>query len=216
MESSVIAPIGAAHGTLEEGLEYAHRSKRRGRIRVNAVPLHRQLLWCSLAFPIVMVAALVLHSVQLLNWIHVLSGTLWTGADIFMGFILGPVMRRLDVAQRTAVIAYLVPRTLLYFPAVSLTAGTAGWYLASWLGMLEPASANHAWIVAALVLVTLMTILGLGILLPNSVRIWLELQKPEPNRALIVGLNRFNLMNAGIQGTMQVAIIVVMSHLVVG
>jgi len=33
-----------------------------------------------------------------------------------------------------------------------------------------------------------MTILGLGIMTPNSVRIWLELQKPEPNRALITGL----------------------------
>jgi hypothetical protein len=179
-------------------------------------PLHRQLLWWTLVFPIVMVVAIVVHDLRLLNWIHVLSGTLWTGADIFMGFILGPVMRRLEVPQRTAVIRYLVPRTLLYFPAVSLTAGTAGWYLASWLGMLAPASAQFPWIVAALVLITLMTILGLGILLPNSVRIWLELQKPEPNRELIVGLNRFNLINAGVQGAMQVIIIVVMSHLVVG
>ena len=179
-------------------------------------PLYRQLLWWTLAFPIIMFGALAMHDIRLLNWIHVLSGTLWTGADIFMGFFLGPVMRRLEVPQRTAVIRYLVPRTLLYFPAVSLTAGTAGWYLASWTGMLNPASAQFPWIVGALILVTLMSILGLGFMLPNSVRIWLEIQKPNPNRELMIGLNRFNLINAGIQGTMQVLIIVVMSHLVMG
>ena len=61
------------------------------------------------------------HDIYLLNWIHVLSGALWSGADLFMGFILGPTLRMLDIRARTALIAYLVPRTLLYFPMVSLT-----------------------------------------------------------------------------------------------
>jgi hypothetical protein len=135
---------------------------------------------------------------------------------LFLGFIIGPVMRSLPMPARTAVVAQLVPRTLLYFPAVSLTTGTAGWFLATWLGMLTPGDSNQPWIVAALVLITLMTILGLGFMLPNSVRIWLELQKPEPNRDFIVGLNRFNLINAGVQGVMQVAIIIVMSRLTLG
>ena len=179
-------------------------------------PLERQLTWWTLVFPAIMVVALVRHDLRLLNWIHVLAGTLWTGADIFMGFILGPVMRRLGMPQRTAVIAYLVPRTLLYFPAVSLTTGTAGWFLASWLGMIAPASAQFPWIVGALVLISLMTVMGLGIMLPNSLRIWFELQKPEPNRALITGLNRYNIINAAIQGVMQIAIIAVMAHLALG
>ena len=76
----------------------------------------------------------------LLNWIHVLSGALWTGADLFMGFILGPVLRMLDMRARTALIAYLVPRTLLYFPMVSLTAGTTGWFLVDWFGFTTSAS----------------------------------------------------------------------------
>ena len=50
-----------------------------------------------------------------------LSGALWSGADLFMGFILGPTLRMLDIRARTALIAYLVPRTLLYFLMVSLT-----------------------------------------------------------------------------------------------
>ena len=51
---------------------------------------------------------------------------------------------------------------------------------------------------------------------PNSVRIWLELQKPEPNRALITGLNRYNIINAAVQGVMQVAIVIVMARLTFG
>lgn len=179
-------------------------------------PLERQLTWWALIFPAVMVVALARHDVRLLNFIHVLSGVLWTGADIFMGFILGPVLRRLAVPARTGVIAYLVPRTLLYFPCVSLTTGTAGWYLASWLNLVTPAGAQFPWVVAALVLITLMTIMGLGILLPNSLRIWLELQKPDPNRELIVGLNRYNIINAGVQGLMQITIIIVMAKLTLG
>ena len=97
-------------------------------------PLLHQLTWWTLAFPAVMIVAIARHDIFLLNWIHVLSGALWTGADLFMGFLLGPVLRRLDMPARTALIAYLVPRTLLYFPMVSLTAGTSGWFLVDWLG----------------------------------------------------------------------------------
>jgi hypothetical protein len=198
-----------AHGASEKpGVDVALREKPE--------PLQRQLTWWALIFPAILIVALARHDLRLLNWIHVLSGVLWTGADIFMGFILGPVLRRLDIAQRTSVISYLVPRTLLYFPAVSFTAGTAGWFLASWLGMTSPANAQFPWIIATLVLISLMTILGFGILLPNSLRIWLELQKPEPNRDLITGLNRYNIINAAVQGVMQIAIIAVMARLTLG
>lgn len=180
------------------------------------VPLQRQLTWWALTFPGVMIVALATHNFFLLNWIHVLAGALWTGADIFMGFIFGPVMRRLDVPHRTAVITYLVPKTLLYFPAVSLTTSTGGWFLAAWLGWTHAGSAQFPWIVSALILVSLMTIQGLGVFLPNSLRIWFELRKPVPNRDLIVGLNRINIIVAGTQGVMQVAIIVVMSHFAIG
>jgi hypothetical protein len=180
------------------------------------LPLHRQLAWWSLTFPLVMIVALVSHNFFLLNWIHVLAGALWTGADIFMGFIFGPVMRRLDVPHRTAVITYLVPKTLLYFPAVSLTTSTGGWFLAVWLGWTHAGNPEFPWIVSALILVSLMTVQGLGVFLPNSLRIWFELRKPVPNRELIVGLNRINIIVAGTQGVMQVAIIVVMSHFAIG
>lgn len=178
-------------------------------------PLWRQLAWWSLACPFVMAVALVRHDLYLLNWIHVLSGALWTGGDLFMGFVLGPVLRALNLRVRTAVIAYLVPRTLLYFPMVSLTTGTTGWFLASWLGFMNPGYPRHEWIIAALVLVVVMTVLGLGFLLPNSLRIWFELRQSAPDRDRIVRINRINIWLAGSQGVMQIAIIAVMARLVI-
>lgn len=184
------------------------------RAQPHAAGLYRQLTWWALAFPLVMAGALVTRNLPLLNGIHVLSGALWTGADLFMGFVLGPVMRRLDLGGRAAVVTYLVPRTLLYFPCMSLTTGTAGWFLVAWMGWLAPGNPQVPWVVGALVLVTLMTIQGLGIMLPNSLRIWFELRKSEPRRELMVALNRVNIIIAGTQGVMQIAIIAIMAHFV--
>jgi uncharacterized membrane protein len=177
-------------------------------------PLVRQLTWWALAFPALMVAAIARHDVYLLNWIHVLSGALWTGADLFMGFILGPVLRMLDMQSRTRLIAYLVPRTLLYFPMVSLTAGTAGWFLADWFGYTTSDNPEFPLVAISVALVAVMTIMGLGFLLPNSLRIWSELRRPEPDRERIVRLNRINIWLAGTQGVLQIALILVMAKYV--
>lgn len=177
-------------------------------------PLWRQLTWWTLAFPAVMIFAIAQHDLYLLNWVHVLSGALWTGADLFMGFILGPVFRKLDVRTRTAVIAYLVPRTLLYFPMVALTAGTAGWYLADWLGFTDPANSLHDLVLASVSLVTVMAVMGLGFLLPNNVRIWMELRRAEPDRERIARINRINIWLAGGQGVMQIAMLLLMARYV--
>jgi len=182
---------------------------------IEAPRLAQQLTWWSLVFPAILIAAIATGSMFLLNWIHVLSGSLWTGADLFMGFMLGPVMRRLDLGQRAAIVRYLVPRTLLFFPCVALTTGTAGWLLASRNGWLAQGGAEYPWVLGALILVTLMTIQGLGVMLPNNLRIWMELRKPQPRRELVVGLNRINIVVAGTQGVMQIAIIVIMAHFVV-
>jgi len=175
-------------------------------------PLWRQLTWWVLLFPAAMFLAIGMQSVYLLNWVHVRSGVLWTGADLFMGFIVGPVLRSLDLNTRTRVIAYLVPRTLLYFPIVALTAGTAGWHLAGWLGYSMPEHPKYFWAMVSLWLVMLMTVVGIFLLMPNSLRIWLELKKTNADREKITRLNRYNIWLSGGQGVMQVAMILIMAH----
>jgi uncharacterized membrane protein len=178
--------------------------------------LPRQLTWWILALPVAMLWALAAHSFYLLDYTHVLAGAMWTGADLFLGFILAPVLRRLAPEQRKTVINWLVPRTLLYMPVVAATTGTAGWYLAGWDGFLSPAGPRYPWIVAALAILTVLTLQGLGVMLPNNVRIYLELRRSQADLGKIVRLNRINMFLAGSQGILQVAVILVMARLAVG
>ncbi len=178
-----------------------------------AASIWSQLTWWILVLPAAMIVALAVHNTFLLDYTHVLSGALWTGADLFLGFIVGPVMRRLDPLQRKAVITYLVPKTLLYMPIVALTTGTAGWFLSDWLGLLSPDNPLRVWVFVALAMILIMTVQGLGILLPNNLRIYRELQRPQPDIERISRINRTNLMLSGVQGVFQVLIILVMAHL---
>ena len=178
--------------------------------------LARQLTWWVLVFPVAMTVAVIQSSMYWLDFVHVMSGALWTGTDIFMGFILGPILRRLDPPQRKAVIGWLTPRTLLYLPVLAFTTGTAGWILSTWMGIVAPMNPARPWVIAALVIIAILAVQGFGILLPNSLRTYRELQKPVPDLNKIFRLNRQNNMLAGFQGVLQVAIILVMAHLAVG
>ncbi len=178
--------------------------------------LVQQMTWWVIVFPVLMGVAMVLHNLYLLDYTHVLSGALWTGADLFLGFIVAPVMRRLDPERRRAVVEYLVPKTLLYMPVIALTTGTAGYAMATWLGMLTPGSPDRIWVAGALLVTLILAVVGLGILLPNNLRIWLEVHRPSPDVERIMRLNRVNLALSGMQGVFQVIVILIMTHLAVG
>lgn len=184
---------------------------------VQPVPLIRlRYLWYVAAALAVMVAAIEIGNLWFLNWVHVMSGVLWTGIDLFMGFVIGPILRRVDVPVRKAILTRLTPVTLFLLPTLSIVTGTAGWFLAVDLGLTRLPWPQFGWIAAALVLVALMTIQGIGYLLPTSVRICLELQKQQPDGAWIGRtMSRFYYVVAS-QGAMQVAIIVVMARLATG
>lgn len=173
-------------------------------------------LWYAGAALLVMVVAIVWGNNWFLDWVHVMAGVLWTGIDLFMGFVIGPILRRVDVHVRKEILTRLTPVTLFLLPTLSIITSTAGWFLAVRLGYTGMPWPEIGWIVAALVLVTLMTIQGLGYLLPTSFRVCLELQKPEPDGARIGRMmSRFYSVVAS-QGLMQVAIIVVMARLATG
>jgi hypothetical protein len=169
-------------------------------------------LWLALAGIAVMIAAVMIGNLWFLDFVHVLSSLLWTGIDLFMGFVLGPILRRLDISVRREVARRLTPRTLFLMPAISIISGTSGWFLAVELGYMALPWPAFGWVVAALVLVTLMTIQGLGFLMPVNVMVCLELQKPNPDlRKIATWMQRY-FYAVAMQGTMQVAIIIVMTR----
>jgi len=74
----------------------------------------------------------------------------------------------------------------------------------------------YGWVAASLILVALMTIQGLGFLTPVNVFVCLELQKFEPDMKKISYWMQRYFYAVALQGTMQVAIIVVMTRLRAG
>jgi hypothetical protein len=61
-----------------------------------AVPLRAWYLVAAAAAFAVMMAAILSPSLWFLNFVHVMTGALWTGIDLFMGFIIGPVLRHVS------------------------------------------------------------------------------------------------------------------------
>src|SRR5262249_58397960 len=73
----------------------------------------------------VMIAAINSHDRWFLNFVHVICGVMWTGIDLFMGFIVGPILKRIDITARGEVIVRLGPKTLFLIPTVSIFTGTS-------------------------------------------------------------------------------------------
>ena len=72
-------------------------------------------LW--VVIPIVAVIVAILSAnLLLLNYVHVFTAILWTGTDIFMAFLLGPVLRNVSLSTRKEVISWLMPKMVFYMP----------------------------------------------------------------------------------------------------
>ena len=175
----------------------------------------RDLWWVAAALG-VMVAAIWSEDAWFLNFVHVFAGLLWTGIDLFMGFVLGPILRHLDLPARRAITLRMMPRMLFLMPTLAAITGTAGWYLADQFGYLDLPWPQKGWVVAALVIIAVLTMQGLGILLPTNVRVCLELQQPTPDLEKIGRWMRRYLRAVAFQGAMQVAIIVIMAKFATG
>ncbi len=173
-------------------------------------------LWYVAAALVVMIVAIASKNIWFLNWVHVMCGVMWTGIDLFMGFVLGPILKMLDVSVRKQVLLRLTPRTLFLMPTLATITGTAGWFLAADLGFTNLPWPQVAWVYGALTLNTIMGVQGLAYLLPTNLRVCFELQKPNPDGARIGHMMSKYFYAVAAQGVMQVAIIVIMAKFVTG
>jgi uncharacterized membrane protein len=164
----------------------------------------------------VMIAAIASHDLWLLNFVHVFCGLLWTGIDLFMGFVLGPILRVIDVSARKAVLLRLTPRTLFLMPTLAIITGTTGWYLAKDIGFTALDWPQYGWVAAALALVIVMSVQGLGYLLPANLRVCLELQRDNPDSVRIAKLTNRYFFAVASQGVMQVVTIIIMARFATG
>lgn len=156
-----------------------------------------------------LLVALASGSFLLLDYVHVLSGATWTGIDLFMGLVMSRVLRSLAPPARAQFIKKLVPIMLFLMPSLASVAITAGIFVAKHLDL----NFMSMPIIAAGVIVVILSVQGFGLLLPTEIRIFLELRKQNPDTSKIVRLGMRNVYVSGSQAVFQIAIIFVMAFL---
>lgn len=215
--------------------------------------------------------ALTVATVQQHTYVHVMAGLLWTGIDVFLGAVLGPVLGGLDDEASSAVFQRLTPKTAFLLPMLALVTIAAGITLAQRVGLFSDAEpwlalftffnlvpallliahrlrawrdwrwqvafavatvGSLAWVAltidlilsgnvgfpapaigVALVVVTLLSVQGFGFLMPGEVRMYLEMTSETPDHSVIAGIGRQNAMLGGVQGLLQLVLIVDMVYL---
>jgi hypothetical protein len=148
-----------------------------------------------------------------LTFYHVVGGALWTSVDLFVGFVVGPILRTLSIPARVEFTKRFMPKMLVLMPTlVTMTLG-AGFQLARQSGHLDTADPRHAWVVASMCVVGVMAVVALALLSPANLAVLFELRKPQPSPEVVATLMRRFVYAAGITGAMQVATLVIMTRL---
>jgi hypothetical protein len=147
-----------------------------------------------------------------LDFYHVVGGGLWTGIDLFVGLVVGPILGGLSIPARAEFSARFMPKMVLIMPTVVVMTLASGFQLALKLGNLSPSSPNHGWLVASFVVVGIMAVIALGVLEPANIAVLFEMKKPQPNGEIIAKLMRRFVYTAGITGVMQIATLVIMTR----
>ncbi len=112
---------------------------------------------------------------------------MWTALELFLGFVIGPILGRLSMPARVEFTTRLLPKMVLIMPTLVVCTPVAGWQLARHLGDLVSTYPEHAWLVAAFVVVAIMAMIAVRLLEPANVAVLFELRKSQPNGEVITG-----------------------------
>ncbi|WP_435102878.1 hypothetical protein [Halarchaeum sp. P4] len=219
------------------------------------------------AIPVLaLVYSVTAASVQQHTYVHVMAGVLWTGIDVFMAAVIGPVLGGLDPRVRAAVFEKFTPKLFFVMPTLATITTFGGITLAMrmgvfphampWLALFTAAvtvpsllsigyqfDAFRDWrwlawfalavvgsgafllttmgsfamtspvMVLVLVVITLLTVVGNGVLMPGEVRIYRQITSENPDTDLIGEIGLRNAKLSGLQGVLQFVIIAAMVYL---
>jgi hypothetical protein len=175
----------------------------------------RGLIAVAVVFAL-LVAAIAANKLWPLAFLHFVGGASWTIIDLFLGFVLGPIMGSLSIPARIEFTKRLMPKMVLIMPTVVTCTLAAGWQLGVHLGTVQSNYYNHGWTVASFIVVGIMAVIALGLLEPANIAVLVEMKKRQPNPAVIERLMKRFIYTAGATGLMQVATLVIMAKLTVG
>ena len=109
-----------------------------------------------------------------------------------------------------------MPKMVFFMPTISAVTTTAGYFLASKMGLITLGSPTVYWLFAVLIIVTVMMVQGLGILLPTNLRVYFELRKGNPDIPKIQKLMKKYVKVVAIQSALQFTIIFIMAEFATG
>ena len=145
---------------------------------------------------------------------HVVGGGLWTAIDLFVGFVIGPILRTMPPPARVEFSKRFMPKMLLVLPTIVTMTLAAGFQLARQDGFLDTSNPRHAWVVVSFCVVGVMAVVALAYLGPANVAVLFELRKPQPDPRVVQKLMQRFVYTTGITGVMQIATLVIMTRLV--
>jgi hypothetical protein len=159
-----------------------------------------------------LVAAIASNNLWALVFFHVVGGGLWTAIDLFVGFVVGPIIGGMSIPARMEFSTRFMPKMLVIMPTLVTMTLASGFQLARKLGNLDASSPNHAWLVASFVVVGVMATIAIGLLEPANLAVLFELKKSRPNGLRIQRLMKVFIYTAGITGAMQIATLIIMTR----
>ena len=162
---------------------------------------------------VALVAAIEYNRLWPLEFFHIVGGGMWTAIDLFVGFIIGPILGRLSVQARIEFLTRFMPKMVLLMPTLVTVTLVAGWQLANYTGDIAVTYPDHWWLTASYIVVGVMSLIAIGILEPANLAVLFELKKPVPDGELIGRLMRRFVYTAGITGVMQVATLIIMTRI---
>jgi hypothetical protein len=163
-----------------------------------------------------LIAGIAVNTAWPLQFLHVVGGAAWTVIDLFLGFVLGPIIGRMSIPSRVEFTTRLMPKMVLLMPTVVTVTLAAGWQLGTKLGTVQSNYYLHGWVLASYIVVGVMAVIALGLLEPANIAVLVELKKPRPRPEVIERLMKRFIYTAGATGLMQVATFVIMTRLAAG
>lgn len=160
-----------------------------------------------------LIVAVATNRLWALDFFHVVGGALWTAIDLFLGFVIGPIIGTMSIPARMEFSKKFMPKMLLLMPTLVIMTLAGGWQLARHEGFILSSDKHHGWVVASMIVVGAMAVIALGFLEPANIGVLFELKKEHPNGEVISRLMKRFLYTAGLTGVMQVATLIIMTRI---
>lgn len=84
----------------------------------------------SIIIPVIaFIAAFISGSILFLDYVHVITGAVWIGTEVFLGLLFSSVIGTIDPISKTDIGRRIIPMTLFFIPSASIVTPLAGYIL---------------------------------------------------------------------------------------